>query len=69
MSGVQGTITVAALFGSNGKVLNVLLIKRLGYGLDEQAISAARAIRFEPQQKDGKAVSVVRLVSYTFNIY
>jgi TonB family protein len=68
-AGVQGTITVAALFGSNGKVLNVLLIKRLGYGLDEQAIAAARAIRFEPQQKDGKAVSVVRLVSYTFNIY
>ncbi|MEQ1762814.1 MAG: energy transducer TonB [Pyrinomonadaceae bacterium] len=68
-AGVQGTITVAVLFGSNGKVLNVLLIKRLGYGLDEQAISAARAIRFDPQQQDGKAVSVVRLVSYTFNIY
>lgn len=66
---VQGTIRIAILFGSNGRILQTLLLKRLGYGLDEQALSAARNIRFEPQLKDGKPVSVVRLVEYSFAIY
>jgi TonB family protein len=68
-SGVQGSIVIAVLFGADGRIANTLLIKRLGYGLDENAIRAARAMRFEPQKKDGNPVSVVRLVSYTFNIY
>jgi TonB family protein len=68
-AGVQGTVTIAVLFGANGQIANTLLLKRLGYGLDENALRAARAIRFEPQIKDGKPVSVVRLVSYGFNIY
>lgn len=66
---VQGTIRIAVLFGSNGRILHTLLLKRLGYGLDEQALSAARQIKFEPQTKDGKPISVVRIVEYTFNIY
>lgn len=69
VSGVQGSITIAVLFGANGRIANTLLIKRLGYGLDENALRAARAMRFEPQMKDGKPISVVRLVTYTFNIY
>lgn len=68
-AGVQGTITIAVLFGEDGRIANTLLLKRLGYGLDENALRAAKAMRFEPQQKDGKPVSVVRLVTYTFNIY
>lgn len=66
---VQGTITLAVLFGAGGRVEHILPIKRLGYGLDEQAIAAASKMEFEPQKKDGKPVSTVRLVSFTFNIY
>jgi TonB family protein len=68
-AGVQGTITMAVLFGASGRIEHTLLIKRLGYGLDEQALKAARAMKFEPKKKDGTAVSTVRLVSYGFNIY
>lgn len=66
---VQGTITLAVLFGSGGRIEHILPIKRLGYGLDEQAVAAASKIKFEPQKKDGKPVPTVRLVSYSFNIY
>ena len=66
---VSGTISLAVLFGADGKIQRVLPIKRLGYGLDEQAISAVYKMEFEPQKKDGKPVSTVRLVSFTFNIY
>lgn len=67
--GVQGTIQVAVLFGANGKVGHVLILKRLGNGLDEQAIFAARKIEFEPEKKDGKPISVIKMVEYTFSIY
>lgn len=68
-AGVEGQIRIAVLFGANGKIEHTLLLKRLGYGLDEQALSAARNITFEPQKKDGKALSVVRIVEYGFDIY
>ena len=68
-AGVQGTLTLAVLFGASGKVEQILPIKRLGYGLDEQAIGAAYMMEFEPQKKDGKPQSTVRLVSFSFRIY
>ena len=68
-SNVQGTVRVAVLLGANGKVEHILLLKRLGHGLDEQAIAAARKIKFEPKQKDGKPVSTVVIIEYGFTIY
>ena len=66
---VQGTIRLAILLGASGKVERILVLKRLGYGLDEQAIRAARQIKFEPKKKDGLPVSVVVTFDYGFNIY
>lgn len=68
-AGVRGTIQVAVLFGASGKVEHVMLLKRLGSGLDENAMRAAYRIGFEPQMKDGKPISVVRIVEYGFEIY
>ena len=69
VSNVQGTIRMAVLFAANGRVQHTLVLNRLGSGLDEQAIIAARKIKFEPMMKDGQPVSVVRMVEYTFSIY
>lgn len=66
---ITGTIRAAVLFAANGRVMNVLILTPLGYGLDEQAVRAARGIKFEPATKDGKAVSVVKMVEYSFAIY
>ena len=68
-SNVQGTVVLAVLFRDDGKVGIVLLIKGLDKGLSQQAISAAKRIQFQPMMKDGKPVSVVRMVEYSFSIY
>ncbi len=69
MSQVQGIIKVAVLFSADGKVRYLMLLKGLGAGLDQQALTAARAIKFEPATEGGKAVSVVKTIEYSFAIY
>ena len=68
-NGVQGNITIAVLFGASGRIEMVLLLKGLEPGLDKNAVAAARKIKFDPQTKDGKPVSVVRIIQYGFSIY
>lgn len=67
-AGVEGTISLAVLFGASGKVESVIVLKKLGAGLDEAAIRAARRIEFEPMRRDGIAVSVVKIVEFSFDI-
>lgn len=68
-AGVQGIITLAVLFSADGITKKVLVIKPLSNGLTEEAIIAAQKITFKSQMKDGKPVSVVRMVQYTFTLY
>jgi protein TonB len=60
---------LAILLGASGRVERILVLKRLGYGLDEQAVKAAQQIKFEPKKKDGVPVSTVVIFDYGFNIY
>jgi tetratricopeptide (TPR) repeat protein len=68
-AGVQGTITLAVLFSADGKTKMILVIKPLSNGLTEEGIKAAKQITFKPQMKDGKPVSVVKMVQYSFTLY
>ena len=65
----SGAVRLAILLGADGKVSHILKLWGIGYGLDEQAIRAARAIKFEPKKVDGKPVPVVVIREYTFSIY
>lgn len=65
----SGQVKVAILFSSTGDVRHVLVLEGLPYGLSEEAVKAARQIRFEPATRDGKPVSVVKMVMYGFSIY
>lgn len=67
-AGISGTVKLAVLLGANGKIQNILKLKGVGYGLDEQAFNAARKIEFKPKMKDGKAVSTVAIIEYSFSI-
>jgi TonB family protein len=69
IAGAEGSVRLAIHLGANGKVLHVLKLWGIGYGLDEEAIKAAKAIRFEPKMVDGKPVPVVIIREYTFDIY
>jgi TonB family protein len=66
---VSGTVRVLAGCSTDGKVRHVLVVRSLGYGLDEQAVDAARHIRFEPKKVDGKPVATVITLDYGFTIY
>jgi TonB family protein len=68
-SNTQGIIRIAVIFGASGKIEHVLLLKRLGFGLDNEALKAVQKIRFEPKKINGTPVSSVRLVEYGFSIY
>lgn len=68
-AGVSGLIRLRVGFSADGEVKHILIIKPLGYGLDEQAVRAARGIKFEPAIKDGKPISQVKVVEYSFAIY
>lgn len=67
--GIQGTITLAVFFADSGRITHTLILKGLGGGLNEAALSAAYSIRFEPAKKDGKPFSQIKIVTYTFAIY
>jgi TonB family protein len=68
-AGVSGSVRLVLLMGANGRILHILKLKGLGYGLDEQAIRAAKQIRFEPKMKDGKPVTTVITLEYGFQVY
>lgn len=66
---VSGAVRLLVGFAADGKVKHILIIKSLGYGLNENAVRAARGIKFEPATKDGKPISVVKMVEYNFAFF
>lgn len=68
-NGVQGTVTLRVTFLASGGIGSITTIKGLPHGLTEQAIAAARAMRFEPEMINGQPRTTTRPVSFTFNIY
>jgi TonB family protein len=66
---VQGKVVLRVTFSANGSIGQISVISGLGNGLTEQAIAAARGIRFEPAKRAGVPYSVQKPVEYTFTIY
>jgi TonB family protein len=68
-AGITGTVILRAVFTSFGRVENILVVRSLPGGLTEEAIRAARRIRFTPATKDGRAVSMFMELQYNFNLF
>lgn len=67
--GVTGTIRLRMVLAFDGRVRHVLALTRLGGGLTEMALNAARRIKFRPATKDGRPVSQFVTIEYHFSIY
>ncbi|HEX7956607.1 MAG TPA: energy transducer TonB, partial [Pyrinomonadaceae bacterium] len=67
--GVTGRVRLRAVLGADGRVHNVVAIKRLPAGLTEKCVEVARKIRFTPAMRDGVPVSQYVVLEYNFNIY
>jgi tetratricopeptide (TPR) repeat protein len=66
---VQGTVALMVVFADDGIIKHIMVIQGLSHGLTEQAIEAARKIRFTPAMRDGKPISVIGSLEFTFNLY
>ena len=66
---IQGIVRARILVDSNGAVRNVVIVRGLPDGLNEQAIAAAYQMRFRPALKNGQPVSYwVNSVEVEFNL-
>jgi TonB family protein len=65
---VRGVVMTRILINELGEVTLILLVSRLGHGLDQEAIKAVSQIKFTPAKKDGKPVSYWLPVDIEFNI-
>ena len=66
---VQGKVVLKVTFLASGGVGAISVVSGLSSGLTEQAIAAARSIKFEPAKVNGVAVSVTKTIEYTFAIF
>jgi protein TonB len=64
-----GRVLLRITFLASGQIGSVSAVSSLPYGLTEQAIAAARQIRFEPPKRDGVPYTITRTFDYGFNIY
>jgi TonB family protein len=53
---IEGTVLLDVVFTANGEVRVLGVVRGLGHGLDENAIDAARRIRFTPALQSGTPV-------------
>lgn len=66
---IQGAVVLSLVFGLNGKISGVRIIRALPYGLTAQALIALQKIKFKPAMKDGKPISVRGMIEFNFNLY
>ena len=66
--GVQGVVILKVLLLGNGKLDRVRVVRRLPFGLTENAIRAACEIKFKPAVKAGKEVSQWVTLEYGFRL-
>ena len=66
---ISGMVVVRAILAADRTVKHVLVIRALPFGLTEEAVRAAREIKFEPAMKDGQPVSQIVQIEYEFSVY
>ena len=66
--GVQGYVVLKVLLSSKEGIDRVRVVRRLPFGLTENAIQAACEIKFTPAIKDGQAVAQWFTAEYPFRL-
>ena len=66
---IQGTVVLSVVFGADGLLHDIRTLQGLPYGLTENAIEAAKQIRFQPAFRSGKPVNVRTVLEYNYALY
>lgn len=64
--GAEGTVLLSIVVSTGGRAENIVLVKPLGYGLDQAAIDAVKQWTFEPGRKGGMPVPVLATIEVNF---
>jgi TonB family protein len=67
---IEGTVLAEGVVGTDGAVTDARIVRSLDskFGLDEQAIVAARKWRFAPVTKNGESENMVVTIELTFEL-
>jgi len=65
---VHGVVVLSVIWGVEGKLRNIKVIRGLPDGLTEKAIEAAAKIRFRPAMKEKQPVNVRSNVEFSFTL-
>lgn len=66
---VQGKVVLRVTFLANGQIGPIATMAGLPEGLTEQAIAAARMIKFQPAKVGGTPIQTTRVIEYSFAIF
>lgn len=66
---VSGVVKLAIEFGADGELKYAFVFRALPHGLTENVFKVVPKIKFEPAVKNGKPVSAVKIIEYSFQIY
>jgi len=65
---LEGEVLLEVMFGANGELRVNRVVRGLGHGLDEAAVSAANRIKFKPAQHNGNAIDSTAVVHVVFQL-
>ena len=63
---VRGQVLLRVLLAETGEVTRIRVVQGLPFGLTERAIAAARELKFEPAELEGKKVAYPVALVYNF---
>lgn len=69
MNNVTGTLRLRLTFSASGRISKIGIVSSLPEGLTRQAIYAGLRIKFLPAEKNGKPISVTKIVEFRFSMY
>jgi TonB family protein len=65
---LEGEVLLEVMFSANGELKVNRVVRGLGHGLDEAAVTATNKIRFKPAQRNGSAVDSTAIVHVMFQL-
>jgi protein TonB len=65
---LEGEVLLEVMFGASGQLHVNRVVRGMGHGLDEAAITAASKMRFKPAQRNGQAVDSTAVVHVVFQL-
>ena len=64
--GVQGDVVVEVTIDEQGNVIELKLIRGIGYGIEDRVLATLRQWRFRPASKDGVTIASQHIVTFHY---